>query len=275
MVGVRTAYDKNVSSYAYYQRDLIEAEVEAGHYLNAETHLQFALSGTQLQYPDLYRLSLSDMNKRSHYYDYRQIKAASSVNHTFTERFSSEFGLEVYYRDYFQDTHDSDYVGFVEVPQDTYLTPRFGGGYDTTYVNKDRPIYAPNIRQKDLALQMNLTTTVAIFACLNLRPGLTIRFLESNDDYYSGLFYSPILRLECPISPARISLFYQYEAEIFPERSPDQGTEQAHAAGLETQYRFSNGLLFKMGYFLKDYHTPYPEENYRKRLVTASLLYSL
>lgn len=276
MAGARVSYDRNGSDYSFYDYERMEASVEAGRYLSPTANLEASLGGRQMVYPGLYRTSLSDMLKKSYYYDWREAVLSAVLKQAKGGRISWSLNASGALRDYFHDDHDSDYVGYENVPQDTVLNI-IPGGYDTVYSNyRALPLYAANVRQQDIIGELTLSMAVKLEEVTFL-PKMAIRASGSNDDYYSSLYLSPSIRVVWAPGAPSFTAIYAYDWEYYPDRRYENGDreqEKGHYTGLEYGQRLSEGLSLTLAWYYRYFDSTFNPDDFSKKMISAFLVYS-
>ena len=273
MAGFRVAAQKNVSDNRYYATDDLQAALTLGRYLDPRTNLEAGMTGAQKTFPTLYRNSITDRAKRSYYYDYREFEAEVTGNRLQNDWLTLFAELAGTYRDYYNDTHDSDYVGYL--PVINYINI-YG---DTVYYSPADtaiPLYAPNIHQKDQSLSLALSAAMTPATGLTVTPRFSARALFSNDDYFNARTFSAGIFLRWRRAASSVRLSYDILQDRYPDRvyDDDGRIETMQTVALTYGYNLSSELQLQCSYVLRSFDSTADFDDYIKKVIGVSLAWS-
>ncbi|MFH0920666.1 MAG: hypothetical protein V1913_09910 [Fibrobacterota bacterium] len=273
MAGFHAAAQKSVSDNRYYATEDVRMALTLGRYLDPLTNLEANLTGSQKTFPTLYRNSITDRAKRSYYYDYREFEAELTGNRLQSDWLTLFAELNGTCRDYYNDTHDSDYVGYR--PVINYIN--IGG--DTVYYSPEDtaiPLYAPNIHQKDQSLTFSLSASLTPLSGFTLTPRFTARALFSNDAYFNARTYSAGLFLRWRRAASSIRANYDILQDRYPDRPNDDDgrIETMQTAGLTYGYNVTADLQLQCSYVLRSFNSTADFDDYIKKVIGVSLSWS-
>ena len=274
MAGFRAEALKSVSGNRYYATEDYRLGLNVGRYLGPRTNIEGVLTGSQKTFPSLYRNSITDRAKKSYYYDYREAVLEFSGTRLQTAWLTLYASLNGGYRDYFHDTHDSDYVGYLPVID--YIDITSG---DTIYRSPGDtaiPLYAPNIHQKDHSLSLSLSAAFTPVTGLTLSPRFSGRRLFSNDAYFNGRTLTAGVTARFHLAPSTLRLSYDLSQDYYQDRKDDaEGRlETAQTVGFTYGYDLSRELQVQCSYYYRSFNSSANFDDYTKKVIGASLIWT-
>jgi hypothetical protein len=279
MIGANLSYDKRVSENQYYAYDKFSASAVFGRYFNPLTNMELTITGIQKTFPNLYRYSLSDMRKKSYYYDYRHIDVDAALKRKLNKKISLNASLGGEYKDFYNDVHDSDYVGAqwrVLRYDSTFVNAYDINGdsifiYDTLegYVG----LYELNIQQKDNIIHGRLYLNINPISSLYILPRVYGKLTFSNDAYFNSKYIFGAIKINFGFSNSLFSTFLNTYVEYYPERTiyADGERDLSHLAGFIYQYKVNKNIRVSSGFYFRKFDSSADFEDYTKKIITASI----
>lgn len=267
MAGFGFALQNNYSDNAYYEVGEQSAYLNMGRYFGPRNNLETKLSGRQKNFPLLYRNSIKDLTKRSYYYDYREMMLENQYQRTLSNEWSVLTVLSGAYKDYYNDVHDSDYVGYRTVINyvDINTTP-----WDTAY--DTLAAYQPNIHQKDQNLFLDISATWTPLQAISFVPRLSGGVTLSNDDYFDSRSWSAEMLVRVKLSRSSFRFTYNIEKELFPQRNMLTGKqEQSQYAAISYSFELYQNIQLHCGFNYRKFDSTADIDDYEKKTVSAIL----
>ncbi len=271
MAGIGAEWNKNYSDNAFYESNDFAVSLLGGRYLSPKTNLEINLTGTQKSFPSLYRNSIKDLAQKSFYYDYRQAELECRYRRIQSEQWSFVWTMSGGYKDFYNDTHDSDYVGYF--PVINYIDINTG---DTIYLPPEDsavPIYQANIHQKDKNLYTGLSATWSPVSGLAFMPRLSGSMTFSNDEYFKSRSMSMETLARCRFGQSFVKLSYNFQYETYPARKkPDDGRwEKSHYAGFTYGYDLFDNISLQCSLNYRKFNSASDRDDYVKKTATLTL----
>ncbi|OGJ91769.1 MAG: hypothetical protein A2268_08100 [Candidatus Raymondbacteria bacterium RifOxyA12_full_50_37] len=269
MLNLSVDGERYFSDNPYYTSGFISCGATWGRYFNAEMNLELSTIASQKTFPDLFRTDLDDRTRKSFYYDFRLVEAGALVNRALGKKFTVRLDANAGYKNFFNDTHDSDYVGSTQIIN--YIDINTG---DTIY--DYIPLYQQNIQQQDWIISGEGSCTWTPAQNLYIISSFLIRQVLSNDPYFNANHLAPAVRVEYSVKKLALKSIFSYYKEVYPDREAyaDGEEESSVFTGLSCGYRITKSIRTGAGIYYKQLDSSIPFYSYSKTITTLNFSYS-